>query len=65
MLTALNFVLLMPATLPILPLLAMQLVKHPMPKFYFLVDIRMNASSTGQNKFCNLAIIDNGAIVFS
>ena len=65
MLTALNFVLIMPATLPILPLLAMQLVKHPNPKFYFLVDILMNTSSTGQNKFCNLAIIDNGAIVFS
>lgn len=65
MLTALNFVLLMPATLPILPLLAMQLVKHPTPKFYFLVDIRMNASFAGQNKFHNFAIIDNGAIVFS
>lgn len=64
MLTALNFVLLMPATLPILPLLAMQLVKHPIPKFYFLVDIRMNARSAGQNKFHNFAIVDNDAIVF-
>ena len=43
----------------------MQLVKHPTPKFYFLVDIRMNASFAGQNKFHNFAIIDNGAIVFS
>jgi hypothetical protein len=36
-----------------------------MPKFYFLVDNPMNTSSAGQNKFCNFAIIDNGAIVFS
>jgi len=65
MLTALNFVLLMTATLPILPLLAMQLVKHPNPKFYFLVDIRMNTTSAVQIIFSKFAIVDTYAIVFS
>ena len=65
MLTALNFVLLMPATLPILPLLAMQLVKHPNPKIYFLVDSRINTTSAALNKFSRFAIVDTNAIVLS
>jgi len=55
----------MPATLPILPLLAMQLVKHPNPKIYFLVDSRINTTSAALNKFSGFAIVDTNAIVLS